>query len=138
METRSSVRQWIIGYMLLTGVVLLPRNAWPQYQGAVPSPAPGISGTYGMSTAGSYGTAPGGAGTYGRPSTTAGSFGAAPATTMGAAPGAMPATVGQGSGNGTFPLANPAANGSGAAGISPSQIQSLLSSPQAQAILNNP
>jgi protein involved in polysaccharide export with SLBB domain len=138
-ETTSSVPKWIIGYLLLVGILLLPRNASSQNGGGIGSAGGGISGTYGMSTAGSYGAAPGGAGAYGVPSTT-GSFGAAPGTAIGGAlPGAMPAAGGQGGVNGgMFPLANPAMNGSGAAGISSTQIHSLLNSPQAQAILNNP
>jgi protein involved in polysaccharide export with SLBB domain len=139
METRSSVRKWIIGYVLLAGVVMLPRNGHSQYGGAAGSTGGSITGTYGMSAASPYGAAPGSVGAYNAPSTGTGTFGAAPGTAIGGAlPGAMPAAGGQGGANGTFPLANPATNGSAAAGISSSQIQSLLSSPQAQAILNNP
>jgi protein involved in polysaccharide export with SLBB domain len=120
-ETTSSVPKWIIGYLLLAGVVLLPRNVWPQYQsgGSTSSTGVGSSGTYGMGTAGSYGAAAG--------------------TAMGgASSGAIPATGSPSSVNGMLPRANPAPNGLAGTNISPAQIQSLLSSPKAQALLNNP
>jgi protein involved in polysaccharide export with SLBB domain len=141
-ETTSFVPKWIIGYLFLAGLVLLPQKAWPQYQGggtAGNATGAGISGTYGMSTSGPYSAAPSMAGAYGAAPSMAGSLSAAPGTSIGGAlPGAIPGTGSPGGVNGMLPLANPASSGLSGVNVSPAQIQSLLNTPTAQAILNNP
>ncbi|MBV8361969.1 MAG: SLBB domain-containing protein, partial [Deltaproteobacteria bacterium] len=79
---------------------------------------------------GTYGAASGNAGPYGPPTVTP----TIPPT------GAMPFAGGLGgsSVNGILPLGNPSASGFGGLNLSPGDIATLLSSPEAQAILNNP
>jgi protein involved in polysaccharide export with SLBB domain len=143
-ETTSAVPKWIIGYLLLAGVVLLPRNVWPQYQSGASAGYTGIGsgGANGMGTASSYGVAPGttiSGAVSGAGMPAAGLPRGANGTAMSnALSGAMPVTGSPGGVNGMLPLANATSNGLGGVNVSPAQVQSLLNTPQAQALLNNP